>query len=78
MFARTSVAVSPVKQRFPVNISYRTHPKAQTSARRSTFLPRACSGLMYAAVPNTVPTRVTAAVLVSELETASSTAVCPA
>ena len=30
----------------PVSISYRTHPNAQMSARSSTELPRACSGLM--------------------------------
>ncbi len=41
-----SLTVSPSKARFPVSISYSTHPKAQTSVRLSTALPRACSGLM--------------------------------
>ena len=33
-------------------------PNAQMSARLSTALPRACSGLMYAAVPRIIPTPV--------------------
>ncbi len=37
---------SPSKARRPVSISYSTTPKAQMSARRSTALPRACSGAM--------------------------------
>ena len=41
----------------PVNISKSVHPKAQTSLRLSTGSPRACSGLMYAAVPMTAPSR---------------------
>ena len=39
----------------PVSISKSTHPNAQTSARLSTGLPRACSGDMYAAVPRMIP-----------------------
>ena len=37
---------SPSNGRLPASISYRTHPNAHTSARLSTVLPRACSGLM--------------------------------
>ena len=44
--ARTSVSDSPAKTRRPVRHSYITHPKAQMSVRRSTGLPRACSGDM--------------------------------
>ena len=44
--ARTSDTVSPSKSLRPVSISHSTTPKAQMSARRSTFLPRACSGDM--------------------------------
>ena len=47
---------SPGKARRPVNISYSTHPNAQTSLRLSTARPFACSGLMYAAVPRIIPT----------------------
>ena len=44
-------------------------PKAQRSARLSTVPPRACSGLMYAAVPRIIPTPVIIAgdVIVGEL-----------
>ena len=48
---------SPPKALLPVSISYSTQPKAQTSVRLSTGLPRACSGHMYAAVPRTTPGR---------------------
>ena len=41
-----------------MSISYSTQPNAQMSARLSTGLPRACSGLMYAAVPRICPTPV--------------------
>ena len=34
---------------------YSTAPNAQMSARLSTTLPRACSGLMYPAVPRIIP-----------------------
>jgi len=44
--AITSEWSSPSKARRPVSISYNTTPNAQTSARRSTALPRACSGAM--------------------------------
>ena len=44
----------------PVTISNTTTPKAQMSARLSTAAPRACSGLMYAAVPRMIPARVDA------------------
>ena len=37
---------SPLNNRLPVSISKHTTPNAQTSARRSTVLPRACSGAM--------------------------------
>ena len=57
--ASVSETVSPWNSRCPVSISYSTTPKAQMSARLSTGLPRACSGAMYAAVPSTVPARVT-------------------
>ena len=56
--ATVSETVSPGKARRPVSTSYKQHPKAQTSARRSTGLPRACSGLMYGAVPRTDPSAV--------------------
>ncbi len=55
MAPRTSVTVSPSKALRPPSISNSTHPKAQMSARRSTGLPRACSGLMYPAVPRSIP-----------------------
>ena len=61
--ARTSVRVSPLKSCWPANISYSTQPNAQTSVRRSTTFPRACSGLIYAAVPMMTPLRVAAAVI---------------
>ena len=63
----TSVADSPLNSRWPVSISWTTTPKAQISARLSTGLPRACSGLMYAAVPNSSPRAVcTGVVIVGE------------
>ena len=49
--ASVSTSVSPANARRPVSISNSTHPNAQMSVRLSTGLPRACSGLMYAAVP---------------------------
>ena len=61
-----SEIVSPSNALRPESISYSTAPKAQTSVRRSTALPRACSGDMYAAVPMTTPARVAAAVIVGE------------
>ena len=44
--ASVSETVSPSNARFPVNISKRHAPNDQMSARRSTFVPRACSGAM--------------------------------
>lgn len=43
---KVSAKSSPGKALLPVSISYSTAPKAQTSARRSTTRPFACSGLM--------------------------------
>jgi hypothetical protein len=49
-FVSTAASVSDTvalsNNRRPVSISYSTTPKAQMSARRSTFCPRACSGAM--------------------------------
>ena len=53
--ASTSVDVSPSNARAPVSISYSTQPNAQMSAPLVDRLPRACSGLMYAAVPRIIP-----------------------
>ena len=64
--AKVSATVSPANARRPVTISYRTHPKAQTSVLRSAGFPRACSGLMYAAVPMITPICVAMAVSVGD------------
>ena len=63
------MTVSPGKSGPPVSISWTTTPKAQMSLRLSTALPRACSGLIYAAVPSSVPTPVARAgeVMVGEI-----------
>ncbi len=53
--ASVSVTLSPLNAMVPANISKRTHPKPQMSARRSTGRPFACSGGMYAAVPMMTP-----------------------
>ena len=53
--ASVSEIVSPLKSFLPVSISQSTTPNAQISERRSAVLPRACSGLMYAAVPMSTP-----------------------
>jgi hypothetical protein len=45
---------------------YSTTPQAQISARRSTRLPLACSGAMYAAVPRSVPATVASSAIVGE------------
>ena len=66
--ARTSRLVTPAKGMCPVSISHTTTPSAQMSARRSSGLPRACSGGMYAAVPRIVPARVRWEVSVGESE----------
>ena len=47
----------------PVSISNSTQPNAQMSARLSTDCPRACSGLMYGAVPRINPARFQSACL---------------
>jgi len=44
--ASVSEIVSPLNTRRPASISKITTPKDQISARRSTGLPLACSGLM--------------------------------
>ncbi len=61
-----SEATVPGKACLPVSISKSTTPRAQRSARWSTWRPRACSGLMYAAVPMITPAPVMAAVMVGE------------
>ena len=71
--ASVSEVVSPVKSRRPVSISNSTTPNAQMSARRSTGLPRACSGLIYAAVPRMMPASVIAgAVIVGDCESSDA------
>ena len=55
MAAIVSETVSPENTLRPVSISYSTQPNAQMSARLSTALPRACSGLMEDAVPRITP-----------------------
>jgi hypothetical protein len=52
-------------------------PNDQTSLRRSTGLPRACSGLMYAAVPSTVPSTVRALIVSASGEAGRSLAASP-
>ena len=52
--------VSASNRRLPVSSSHSTTPNDQTSARLSTGLPAACSGLMYAAVPKITPAFVAA------------------
>ena len=52
--------------RLRASISYSRQPKAHRSARRSALFPRACSGLMYAAVPMIIPASVPAEVIVGE------------
>ena len=47
--------------------SYTTTPNDHTSERLSAVFPRACSGDMYAAVPNTVPAKVASRVRVGEV-----------
>ena len=62
--ANVSLTFGSLNARLPVSISKITHPNAQMSARLSTGWPRACSGLMYAAVPSNMPTPVIMAGLV--------------
>ena len=52
--------VSPWNACRPVRHSYSTQPNDQMSERLSTARPRACSGLMYAAVPRITPALVAA------------------
>src|SRR5215510_1237893 len=66
--AMVSVAVGRPKGEEPDNISKSTHPKAQMSVRLSTAWPRACSGLMYDAVPRITPAVVLAPVMVGDLD----------
>lgn len=47
----------------------RSPPNDQISARRSTTPPRACSGLIYPAVPNIIPASVAHIVNVGEFGT---------
>ena len=51
-----------------MSISYSTQPNDQISVRLSIGLPRACSGLMYAAVPRITPSRVPPTVTVGDCE----------
>ena len=53
-----SVASSPSNVLFPVSASKTQQSNAQMSVRLSTGFPRACSGLMYEAVPRIVPSAV--------------------
>jgi hypothetical protein len=53
-----AIGVSPRNGTWPVNSSKITMPSAYTSLRKSTFSPRACSGLMYSGVPTTTPNAV--------------------
>ena len=69
--ARMSETVSPPKSCLPVSSSPSTTPNAQMSARRSTVWPRACSGLIYAAVPMIMPALVGDIVSVTMLVPAS-------
>src|SRR5579863_5781475 len=66
--ASVSVTDSPGNARFPLSNSNSTAPNDQISQRRSTVLPRACSGAMYAAVPRIMPAVVAPNVNVGELE----------
>ena len=63
--ASTSVNESPANVRRLASVSNSTHPNAQTSVLRSTGLPQACSGDMYAAVPMIMPACVISAVAVA-------------
>ena len=71
MAASVSAVVAAPNAARPVNISYNTQPKAQTSLRLSRLWPRACSGLMYAGVPAITPSRVGALVTVGAVPAAS-------
>ena len=64
--ANVSGTVAPANAIRPASISYSTQPNDQMSARLSTTMPRTCSGLMYAAVPSSVPSRVPPTVTVGD------------
>ena len=53
--ARVARSLSPLNRRRPVVSSHSVTPSANTSVRRSTALPWACSGDMYASLPFTMP-----------------------
>ena len=53
-----SMMFAPRNGLAPVTISYKTTPNENTSLLASTANPSNCSGLMYAAVPNTTPVAV--------------------
>ena len=72
--AIVSVRVGPLNSRCPVSSSYSTTPNDQISERLSTGTPRACSGLMYPAVPSRTPSRVGDNVAVGELTRSSPAA----
>src|SRR5215467_15501899 len=65
---KITAGVEPEKGTVPVDISYSTTPSEKRSERRSSTSPRACSGDMYATVPNELPGLVT--------NSGPSTAVC--
>ena len=69
IFASVWETSSPGKARHAVSISKSTQPNAQMSARLSIGFPRACSGLMYAAVPRMTPACVIAGeVIVGDID----------
>ncbi len=69
----TSEVVGPVNACAPVRHSKMTQPNAHTSVRRSTARPRACSGLMYDAVPSTRPMAVPETPMVGGAESPAAT-----
>ena len=76
-----SETVSPRNAIVPVRHSNRRQPKDQMSVRRSTGLPRACSGERYGAVPRMTPGMVgecsaSARVIVGELGVTAGESIC--
>src|SRR4029453_11691320 len=70
--ASDTLSVAPIARR-PVSISKITQPNAQMSVRSSSALPRACSGLMYAAVPRMKPAWVIAGdIMVGDIVSAAA------
>ena len=65
-------SLSALNSRRVVTISHSTMPSENTSPRRSSALPRACSGDMYEIFPLSVPVRVLT-VLVAAFATPKST-----